>query len=243
MHKRIASVFMFLVFTMSMGCACAPKLGYSCAKAVKEITSSVVKISVDYVAQDKITLALVQKGYSATGFSIAATDVVSFILTNKHVCDMGPNANYTLTLQSGGKVSATFIRIDPFADICLLKANGIIPPLTLAKQNASQGDRVMTIGAPDGAYPLMGDGMVSGYYNTHMKNDIDEDGSFEVHFRSQVMSAPVYPGSSGSPVLDVNGEVVGIVFAVRNEKEHIAFIVPVSEVWRFLDTGEYVHMN
>lgn len=245
MHKRIIAVFSaVLALVLSTGCACTPKITYSSSsKALKQATSSVVKISVDYQVQDKITLATVQKAYFATGFSIAATDVVSFVLTNKHVCDMGPNANYTLTLQSGGKVQATFVRVDPFADICLLKANGMIPPLKLAKDNASQGDRILSIGGPDGAYPLIIEGFVSGYHNMHMRSDSDEDGDFEVHFRAQVISAPVYPGSSGSPVFDVNGEVVGIVFAVRGEKEHIAFIVPISEVLRFLDTSEFVHMN
>ena len=243
MHKTFTGFALWIALLMSVGCACTPKITYSSSKALKNITQSVVKISVDYVVQDKVTLATVQKAYFATGFSIATTDVVSFVLTNQHVCDMGPNANYTLTLASGGKVRATFVRSDAFADICLLKANGTIPPLKLAKENASQGDRVVTIGGPDGAFPLMVDGLISGYYNMHMKNDADEDGDFEIHFRAQVMSAPVYPGSSGSPVLDVNGEVIGIVFAVRGEKEHIAFIVPISEVLRFLDTSEYVHMN
>lgn len=244
MHKSIIAVFtLWVALVMTTGCACSPKLTYNSPKALKNITSSVVKISVDYTVQDKITLAVIQKAYFATGFSFKTTDVVSFVLTNKHVCDMGPNANYTLTLQSGGKVSATFVRSDAFADVCVLKANGIIPPLTLAKDNASQGDRVVTIGGPDGAFPLLVDGLISGYYNMHMRNDADEDGDFEVHFRAQVMSAPVYPGSSGSPMLNVDGEVIGIVFAVRGDKEHISFIVPISEVWRFLDTSEYVHMN
>lgn len=244
MHKSIFAVFpLWLALVLTTGCACSSKLTYNSPKALKNITSSVVKVSVDYTTTDKITLATVQKRYYATGFSIVATDVVSFVLTNQHVCSMGPNANYILTLQNGSKVHAIFVRSDEFADICMLKANAIIPPLRLAKENASQGDRVVSIGGPDGVYPLMVEGFMSGYHDMHMRSDPDEDGDFEVHFRAQVISAPVYPGSSGSPVLNTDGEVVGIVFAVRGEKEHIAFIVPISEVWRFLNTQEYVHMN
>lgn len=244
MYKNIQGFALVLAFIMLAGCACTSKITYgSSSKALKQATSSVVKITVNYIVQDKTTLAQVQKGYFATGFSFKTTDVVSFVLTNKHVCAMGADAEYTLTLQSGAKVRAVFVRTDPFADLCLLKANGIIPPLELAKDNATQGDRVLSIGGPDGAYPLIVEGFVSGYFNMNMGNDPDEDGDFEVHFRSQLVSAPIYPGSSGSPVFAVNGEVVGIVFAVRREKEHIAFIVPISEVHRFLDTSEYVHMN
>jgi len=242
MQRSIFSL-LWLALIIVIGGACSHKISYNSPVALKNITSSVVKIGVEYITQDKITLAMVQRGHFATGFSIVATDAVSFVLTNKHVCAMGAAANYILTLQSGEKVLARFIRSDPFADICLLGTASVIPQLKLANDNASQGDRIVTIGGPDGVYPLLVDGLMSGYGNMDMRNEQDEDGEFEVHFRAQVMSAPVYPGSSGSPVVDVNGEVIGIVFAVRGEKEHIAFIVPISEVWRFLQIKEYVHMN
>ena len=239
MRKVFALFMLWLV-----GCACTPKFTYSSSSQnIKQAVSSVVKITINYVVEDKITLASVQKTYYATGFSIAATDVVSYVLTNQHVCSMRGNAEYTLTLRSGAKVRATFVRADSLADICLLKANAVIPPLPLAKHNATQGDKVITMGGPDGVYPLIVDGFISGYYDMHMRQDDDDDGEFEVHFRAQVMSVPVYHGSSGSPVLNMDGEVVGIVFAVRGEKEHISFMVPLSEIQRFLDTSEYVHTD
>lgn len=244
MHKKIVIVLTIVSFIISIGCAyTTSKITYNSPKTLKKVTNSVVKISIDYIIEDKITLAMIEKAYVATGFSIATTNIVSFILTNQHVCNMGTKANYTLTLESGKEIEAKFIRSDVFADICLLKTNEIIPPLPLAKTNASQGERIVTIGGPDGTFPLIVDGIIAGYYNMHMKNNPDEDGNFEIHFRSQVMSAPVYQGSSGSPVFNADSEVIGIVFAVRAEKEHIAFIVPISEVLRFLDTEEYVHIN
>lgn len=239
----VSKLAIVIALLMSVGCACTSKISYNSPKIIKKATNSVVKISVDYISQDKITFATIEKAYFATGFSIATGDTVSFVLTNRHVCDMEDKANYVLTLQSGEQVKAKFIKSDVFADICLLKTVASIPALTLSKQNASQGDRVLTIGGPDGVFPIIVDGIISGYHNINMKNEPEDDGEFEVHFRAQVMSAPVYPGSSGSPMMNTNGDVVGIVFAVRGEKEHIAFIVPVSEIWRFLDIEEYVHMN
>lgn len=245
MHKSIVSKFMVMItFIMLVGCACTTKISYNSSAILKKTTKSVVKINASYITQDKVTLATVQKAYWATGFSIATKDAVSLVLTNRHVCEMGANANYILTLQSGNKIQAMFIKSDPFADICILKVKTVIPPLSLAKENSSRGDRVITIGGPDGVFPLMVDGLVSGYYNIQMKNNPDDDdGDFEIHFRSQVMSAPIYPGSSGSPVLNTNGDVIGIVFAVRGEKAHISFMVPVNEIWRFLNTEEDVYIN
>lgn len=240
MRKCTISAILITFLTLI---GCASRISYNSPKALKEATSSIVKININYISEDKVTLATAEKAYSATGFSIASTDVVSFVLTNQHVCDMGSKANYTLTLRSGENVRATFVRSDAFADLCLLKTNAIIPVLLLSKKNSSQGERVVVIGGPDGVFPIIVDGIISGYYNMHMKNGPDEDGNFEIHFRAQVMSAPIYPGSSGSPVLNTDGEVVGIVFAVRTDKEHIAFMVPISELLRFLDVQEYVDVN
>jgi serine protease Do len=241
MKKSVLNGFLALC-SVFLG-ACSKKIAYSSSGALKETAKSVVRISVDYIVEDKITLASVERGFVATGFSIATQDNASFILTNQHVCNMGNAVVYILRTSSGDNIRAKFIRSDPFADICLLKAFGVISPLTLAKNNASQGDRIVTIGGPEGIFPIMVDGLISGYHNMHMKNDSDEEGQFEINFRAQVMSAPIYQGSSGSPVINMDGDVVGIVFAVRGEKEHIAFIVPISEVWRFVDLSEYVYMN
>lgn len=229
-----------LALLFFVGCACTQKINYNSPSSIKSIVRSVVKITKIYTINDKITLARVQRGAAGTGFSILYQDGVSYILTNQHVCDMKSAATYVVTLSSGKRASAAFVRSDPFADVCLLATHAFIEPLSLAKENATQGDRVITVGGPSNIAPIIVDGIVSGYVNINMKADDDSDGSFEVHFRGQMLSTPIYPGSSGSPVINVYGDVVGIIFAVRREKEHIAFMVPISEVLRFLNTSEYV---
>ncbi len=217
------------------------KITYSSPQSLNNITKSVVKISTLYTVEDKLTLAPVFKSYVATGFSVKNIEGnKSFIITNQHVCSMKQNSAYLLTLQTGERVTAKYIRVDAFADICLLEADAVIPPLKISEENASYGDRVITIGGPEGVYPVIVDGFVSGYYDIEMKNEPDEEGQFEIHFRAQVISAPTYPGSSGSPVFDTNGIVVGIVFAGLIDKDHITYMVPVNEVLRFLDRTKHV---
>ncbi len=240
MHKGKFLFFIFSIFIIS-----CQNDTYGSPDYIKQAIKSVVKVSVDYVVEDKITLSSLRKSYVASGFSIYTDSNTnkSYILTNKHVCEMRSAAHYALTLSTGEVLSALYVRSDSFADICLIETTGSILPLALSRKNATQGERIVTIGAPDGIFPIIVDGTICGYYDIEMHNGINDDAMSNVNFRAQTISAPIYHGSSGSPVLNMHGNVAGIVFAVRNEKEHISFMVPISEVIRFLDITEYVHIG
>lgn len=244
MHKMFIASLFFLV-----GCACGNRqLSYKSPEVIRESTKSVVHITIKYTVKEKSTFFSqvfttdAKKEYMATGFSIATKDNVSFVLTNKHVCSMEDEAEYELTLFTGKKVKASFVRNDAFADICLLKTNVIIRPVKLSLNNATRGDNLLSIGSPQGFFPMIFEGFVSGYHNTNM-TDKDDGKEFSVHFRAQIISVPVYPGSSGSPVFNRNSEVTGMIFAVYGDKEHISFMVPISEIWRFINVSENVFIE
>lgn len=233
--------FLWLGLLFFINCACTnSQLGYNSPEFLRKASRAVVVVTVDYDIQEPITLVNNSKTKFATGFSFERKNGISYILTNQHVCSMHEKAKYTLTTYTGVNVLATFVGVDEFADICMLRTESNIPPLKLANEDSKRGERITTIGAPDTVYPVIYDGVMSGYRIFNMKNDVGEDGIFEVHFRAQISSVPLYNGSSGSPVLNMNGEVVGIVFAGRVNKDHISYIVPVSEVLRFISVEDYV---
>ena len=234
MRKSVILMFVLLI------AGCSKQITYNSPEAILKITRSVVRITAEYVTDDRLTLAPIYAGSSGTGFSIAAGDKdrTSFILTNKHICSMEKAASYTLTTYTGIEVPAQFVAIDRDADVCLLRAKNTIAPLVLSDSDAILGERIIVVGAPDGIYPIVVDGIVSKYSYEHMTSEPYDNGPFEVSFRAQMISAPTYFGNSGSPVVGVDGHVKGIVFAVHteegSEKEHIAFMVPVEVVHRFL---------
>jgi putative serine protease PepD len=202
-------------------------------------SNSVVIVLVHTQTKDILTGLVEPIGWSGTGFSVSEDGDGSTIITNKHVCNMKDDATYELTLADGSKHSATFVKVAPGADLCVLHTGQGIDPVVLAKQDAKKGDEVSVIGAPHGMYPMFTSGIVSGYYWIDMSES--EYGSFEVHVYAQMFSAPIYPGSSGSPVFDTSGKVVGIVFAGRSDADHMSWLIPVSEINRFLDTSQNVY--
>ncbi len=240
-EKMLRNTILFFICLLISSCH---QLVNSNTLEVQSAIKSVVKVSVEYSELDNTMISSVNKKIYATGFSIVNDPLknTSYVITNKHVCILKQNATYALLRSNGDVLKATFITDDEFADLCILKADGVIPPLELSSQNASQGEKILTIGSPAAVFPLVVEGLISGYHNVNSYM-VEDSKVFELHFRAQVMSAPIYAGSSGSPVLNSDGKVVGVVYAVANDKEHISFIVPVSELLRFIDKAEYVSIG
>ena len=136
---------------------------------------------------------------SGSCFCISAD---GFFLTNYHVVRGG---NDIKLLTNNGMVQASIVRIDPAVDLALLKASGqTFSPLSFSQETEiSLGQDIFTIGFPmpdlQGFSPKMTKGVISslkGMHDDEMKYQID---------------AAVQPGNSGGPVVNNNGEVVGVV--------------------------------
>jgi serine protease Do len=170
-------------------------------------------------------------GWSGTGFSISNdADGGSTILTNKHVCAAGGSARYVLTNSNGKKISATFDRVSPQADLCLLHTDEVLKPVKMASHDIRRGEHLVVVGAPRGTFPNFTEGYASGYCPVDLSGD-----NFEVHVRGMCTSVPIYPGNSGSPTFNDDGKVVGIMFAARGDSEHMTIMVPVEVILQFLD--------
>jgi putative serine protease PepD len=134
-------------------------------------------------------------------------DTSGDILTNDHVVEGA--SRYNVSFDSGGSThSATLVGTDPSSDLAVIKIDpsGLnLHPLTLGDSNNVQvGDTVYAIGNPFGYTNSFSEGIVSGLDRT-----MTAPNGFTIAHSIQT-DAAINPGNSGGPLLDANGDVVGI---------------------------------
>ena len=143
------------------------------------------------------------------------------ILTALHV--VADAAIIGITFADGTETEATLIAAEPDNDIAVLQADRLpetFAPATLGNPGALRvGDEVYAVGNPLGLVGSLSAGVISGLNRTYAP----EDGGFQLQRLIQ-FDAAVNPGNSGGPLLNRNGEVVGIVVALVNPTPLETFI-------------------
>jgi S1-C subfamily serine protease len=143
------------------------------------------------------------------------------ILTSLHVVS-GASA-IRLTFADGSQSPAEVVVAQPENDIAVLRASQ--PPLrlvpaTLGNPNAMRiGDEAFVVGHPLGLYGSMSSGVISGFDRSFQPPGSDRtlDGLIQI-------DAAVNPGNSGGPLLNRDGQVVGIVAGLVNPTDQRVFI-------------------
>jgi S1-C subfamily serine protease len=161
-------------------------------------------------------------------------DIQGDILTSLHV--VADATEIQVIFADGTQSNATVIAQQPENDIAVLSPDeppAVIVPAVLGNPNAIQeGDEVYAVGNPFGLYSSMSAGVVSGL-----------DRSFKPSNRGQKLEgliqidAAVNPGNSGGPLLNRNGQVIGIVTGIMNPTDQsffvgIGFAVPITVAGR-----------
>jgi S1-C subfamily serine protease len=174
-----------------------------------EIAKKGIKSTVSIVALDKISQPL---GYGS-GFIIDNETVV----TNVHVIE-GCNSAYVLINGQEKKYSVNgYLAIDKTNDLVILKVTGLIgSSLTLGSEMYPEiGEKIYAIGNPKGLNGTFSEGIVSGIRTISTNQALQ-------------ITAPISPGSSGGPVLNSEGLLVGIAFASYTEGQNLNFAIPVK---------------
>ena len=175
-----------------------------------------------------------------SGF-IYSYDDQMVVVTNNHV--IADASDIVITFSNGNSYPGNVIGSDAYADLALLSVDAPdleYQPLTIiSSSNLEVGDPVIAIGSPMGLQGSMTTGIVSQIGRT-----IEESlaGSFPIANIIQT-SVPINPGNSGGPLLNYDGDVVGITTAIIEDSEGLGFAIPsntiLREIQSLVETGSY----
>ena len=139
--------------------------------------------------------------------------------------------SYTVLLSTGKQQTAKVVYKDPNNDIAIVKISGSgYPVVTLGESGGLKlGDTVIAIGNALGQYNnSVSVGVVSGLNRTIQASD--PNGASETLNGVIQTDAAINPGNSGGPLLDLNGNVMGINVATVQGSNSIGFSIPVNGV-------------
>lgn len=162
-------------------------------------------------------------------------------ITNNHVVQ--DTINITVTFINGNSYAATVLGSDPYADIAVLSTEApqseYTPLEIVSSSTLSVGDSLIAVGGPYGLAGSMTTGIVSALGRTITE---DMSGGYPIANVIQ-MSVPINPGNSGGPLLNYQGQVVGITTAIVSDSQGLGFAIPSSAVLREIEslvsTGSY----
>ena len=169
-------------------------------------------------------------------------DMSGKIITNNHVVEDA--SSILVTFIDGTIVKATLVGRDPYSDVAVIKVDApasLLKPLNLGSSAALKvGQPVIAIGNPYGLADTLTSGIISA-----VGRQMDSTGNYPIVDVIQT-DAAINPGNSGGPLLNMNGEVVGINTAIPTETSRgIGFVVPSDTIARelpsLISTGTYLH--
>jgi S1-C subfamily serine protease len=156
------------------------------------------------------------------------------IVTNYHVVEDA--TNITVTFINGNGYECTLLGSDPYADLAVLSTNAPdteFKPLEIVSSSTLEvGDPVIVVGNPYGLAGSMTTGIVSALGRTITE---DMSGGYPIANVIQT-SAPINPGNSGGPLLDYQGQVVGITTAIVTDSQGVGFAIPSSTILREIES-------
>lgn len=189
---------------------------------------------------DKPSAGFVRVEMTNVGFGTGVAISPDLVLTNNHVCDMAANKRapgtfFRLALKSPEHTSYLYAKVhrkSSLADLCLLKVvsqGKKLTPVKIAKEPVKFGDQIFVVGNPLGIFGSVAEGRVGSYAEV-------------LGSEARLISAPIYPGNSGSGVFNDKGELSGLVFAGLfgnyQSPTSIGWMIVHKEIVKFLEENK-----
>ncbi|HET7761302.1 MAG TPA: trypsin-like peptidase domain-containing protein, partial [Phycicoccus sp.] len=135
------------------------------------------------------------------------------IVTNNHVvAGAGPSGTITVVLANGKQVDGTVVGRDASYDLAVVKVDRTdLKPLRLGRSaDVVVGDQVVAVGAPLGLDSTVTTGIVSALDRPVTPGEAND----QSYINAIQTDAAINPGNSGGPLLDMNGDVIGVNSAI-----------------------------
>ena len=159
-----------------------------------------------------------------------------YIVTNQHVVDRAAKLKIKVTLANGKDAEAVLLRDDDLLDLALIKIESPdpLPYLSLEKLSPNLlGQTVLVLGNPVGYESSVSAGILSAKDRTLTIGDLTMEGLLQT-------DAAINPGNSGGPLVDGEGNLVGLssakmAFAQNAPVDNIGFAIPGERVKRWAE--------
>jgi len=202
-------------------------------------------VNIYQVANPSVVYIITPSGASGSGF---VYDQAGHIVTNNHV--ISGARSYEVVFSTGKRLEAELVGTDVDSDLAVIAVDELpqgIEPLELADPDSILvGQFVIAIGNPFGVQGSMSFGIISGLDRSLPSQRALISGSTYSLPEVIQTDAPINPGNSGGPLLNLDGEVVGVNAAIASQTgEHsgVGFSIPVAAVEKIIpsliENGEY----
>jgi len=248
------NLFGWLLGFLVLGSAFAiPPSDEPIVKAVEKVRPAVVNIFTERIVTQEVRdpfdvyMERFFGGGMSRGNKILATPVRNlgsgvivspsgYIVTNQHVVDRAAKLKIKVTLANGKDTEAILLRDDDLLDLALIKIESKDPLPYLSLETLSPnllGQTVLVLGNPVGYESSVSAGILSAKDRTLTINDLTMEGLLQT-------DAAINPGNSGGPLVDAEGNLVGLSSAKMSVAQNlpvdnIGFAIPGERVKRWVE--------
>lgn len=226
--------------TTSSGLTCSSA---DCTKVV--VDESGISEAVEKVYDGVLMVRNYQKDEVAstgTGFVYKIEGDYAYVMTNQHVVDGAERV--TLITSKDEEIEGEVLGGDSYVDIAVIKikkTDGLVALQLGNSENASLGDLVFTVGSPLG-YEYRGSVSTGHLAGKDRLVSVSTDNSTSSDWVMKVLQtdAAINPGNSGGPLMNTNGEVIGVISMklVQTEVEGMGFAIPIEYINSKIETLE-----
>jgi len=197
------------------------------------IPTSVNTVGVQHAAS--VTVKVVSSGcgglVTGSGFPIAD----GLIVTNAHV--VSGTTDHRIQTADGTVLPASVVYFDPEVDIAILRVPGLAGP-GLEFAGGGRGTAGAVIGYPGGGQERVEPAIIDGAVNAEGRDIYSAN---LVTRQIYVLQSHVRPGNSGGPIVDLEGRVVGVVFATSASQPDQAYALTDDQIAGDIKQGEQSH--